>query len=398
MSVKAIYLRSLFKSYIRETKAGMRIVIDDKIPYIKNVFEQVADVVYCNGADINNELVKDADALIIRTRTICNKELLKGSKLKFIATATIGYDHIDRNYCEQNNISWTNAPGCNSKSVVQYMAVALLHLAEEKKKNLQDLCIGIIGVGSVGSKLANFCQKIGMRVLLNDPPREEKEPENNSFSSIESIQNEADIISLHVPLVTDGKHSTLHLINEAFLRACKKSIWLFNTCRGEVTNTDDIIAAYEQGKITGLVIDCWENEPNISLKLLTHCDIATPHIAGYSKDGKANGTKMAVQATSRFFNLGIDDWECKEVEEAPNRKLCLDEKGSEQAKLYKLIKQTYNILDDDFKLRQDINKFEHYRANYAVRREFEHFTVTASNINNRKAELLTDIGFKLEIK
>lgn len=187
----------------------MRVIVDNKIPFIKEAIEKIADsVIYTPGRDFTPELVKDADALIIRTRTHCNKELLEGSKVRFIATATIGFDHIDTEYCREAGIAWTNAPGCNSASVAQYVQSALLLLQQLKRVQLSELTLGIIGVGNVGSKIAQVGQELGMRVLKNDLPRQDKEGEGD-FSSLEALAAECDILTFHVPYTRKGytKHS-----------------------------------------------------------------------------------------------------------------------------------------------------------------------------------------------
>uniref|UniRef100_UPI003FEF8DD7 NAD(P)-dependent oxidoreductase n=1 Tax=Bacteroides eggerthii TaxID=28111 RepID=UPI003FEF8DD7 len=178
----------------------MKVIVDNKIPFIKEAIEKIADeVVYAPGKDFTPSLVKDADALIIRTRTRCNRELLAGSQVKFIATATIGFDHIDTEYCHEAGITWTNAPGCNSASVAQYLHSSLLLLQKQKGINLSEATIGIIGVGNVGSKVAEVAQELGMHILLNDLPREEKEGKQQ-FSSLQSLAEECDILTFHVPL------------------------------------------------------------------------------------------------------------------------------------------------------------------------------------------------------
>jgi erythronate-4-phosphate dehydrogenase len=280
----------------------MKIIIDDKIPYIRGAFEGVAEVVYLPGSKTTPEVVKDADAIVTRTRTICNEKLLAGSSVKFIATATIGYDHIDTDYCDAAGIKWTNAPGCNSKSVEQYIASTLMVLAERKNLNLKDLCIGVVGVGNVGNKVARICDLFGMKVLLNDPPRERVEG-SAAFVSLKQVMDEADFITLHVPLNMKGEDATFHLGNEAFFAELKRNQILINSCRGEVVDTLSVKAALQNGQISGFVCDCWENEPDIDLELLAMTEIATPHIAGYSKDGKATGTQMSVQSIIQFFHL-----------------------------------------------------------------------------------------------
>ncbi|MFM2292725.1 MAG: hypothetical protein RIS29_2538, partial [Bacteroidota bacterium] len=278
----------------------MKIIIDDKIPYIKGAFEPVAEVIYLAGSKTTAEVVKDADAIVTRTRTICNEKLLAGSSVKFIATATIGFDHIDTDYCEANEISWTNAPGCNSKSVEQYIASTLMVLAETKGWDLTQKTLGVVGVGNVGKKVARIAEIFGMKVLLNDPPRERAEGADQ-FVSLQTVMNEADVITLHVPLETKGEDATFHLANDAFFGKLGRKPVLINSCRGEVVETAAVKAALNAGQISEFVCDCWENEPNLDLDLLANTIIATPHIAGYSKDGKATGTLMSVQAIDNYF-------------------------------------------------------------------------------------------------
>ena len=268
----------------------MKIIIDDKIPYIKEAAEKIADeVIYAPGKDFTRELIQDADALIIRTRTHCNRELLEGSKVKFIATATIGFDHIDTEYCKQAGIEWANAPGCNSASVAQYIQSSLLVWKSLQNKKLDELTIGIIGVGNVGSKVAKAAQDFGMRVLLNDLPREEKEG-GTTFTPLERIAKECDIITFHVPLYKEGKYKTFHLADEKFFRSLQRKPVIINTSRGEVIETNALLEAIDNGTISDAVIDVWEHEPEINRELLDKVLIGTPHIAGYSADGKANAT------------------------------------------------------------------------------------------------------------
>ncbi len=286
----------------------MRIIIDNKIPYINGVLEPFFEVIYLPGSLTTKEAVKDADALITRTRTICSKETLEGSRVKFIATATIGFDHIDVNFCEAAGIQWANAPGCNAESVNQYISSALFSWSMRKKLALTGKTIGIVGVGQVGSRVAKTCEILGMKVLLNDPPRARAEG-SSRFVSLESIQEQADMISFHVPLNMEGVDRTYHMVNREFLQNLQKKPLIINTCRGEVFDSEAVYKAMEAGAISGMVLDCWENEPDIDLRLLETADFGTPHIAGYSKDGKANGTRASVRAISRFFGLGIDEWE-----------------------------------------------------------------------------------------
>jgi erythronate-4-phosphate dehydrogenase len=374
----------------------MKIVIDDKIPYIQGTFENIAEVIYLPGSKTTANVVKDADALVTRTRTLCNEQLLANSSVKFIATATIGFDHIDTDYCAANGIQWTNAPGCNSRSVEQYIASTLITLAERKRISLKGMTMGIVGVGNVGSKIARLCTLLGMKVLLNDPPRERAEG-SAAFVGLEQIMEQADIISLHVPLNMKGEDTTFHLANELFFAKLHRNPFLINSCRGEVVKTAAVKDAIKKGRISAFVCDCWENEPKIDLELLALTEIATPHIAGYSKDGKAVGTQMSVQAISRFFHLDLDTWKPKGVE-APKNPI-IEVNGAnlkEHEIIAKAILTTYDIRQDDTIFRNNTSLFEQLRGDYPTRREFPAYTIKARNIESETLEKLKDLGFEVE--
>ena len=373
----------------------MKLIIDNKIPYIKGALEPFAEVVYLPGSKTTAEVVRDAYALITRTRTKCNKEILAGSNVKFIATATIGFDHIDTEYCRQAGIEWTNAPGCNAESVNQYIASALLSWSMKKRIDLKEKTIGIVGVGQVGSRIAKICKIFGMKVLLNDPPRQRNEG-SEKFVSIETIQNEADIITFHVPLNMKGEDATYHLVNEKFIEGLNKKPLLINSCRGEVFDTQAVKNSIDSNKISGVIIDCWENEPKIDLELLNKIDFGTPHIAGYSKDGKANGTKMSVQAVSRFFKLGIDNWEPDEIELPENTIIEIDgDQRREYSILAEAVLSTYDIENDFDTLKDSPELFEKLRGDYPVRREFDTFTIQAKNISSEVLWKLEALGFTI---
>ena len=228
----------------------MKVIIDNKIPYIEGIIEKLGgdtpnEVIYIPGTKFTPEIVRDADALIIRTRTLCNRELLEGSKVKFIATATIGFDHIDTDYCKEAGITWTNAPGCNSASVAQYIHSTLLLLEKEKGFTLKGKCIGVVGIGNVGSKVCDVAQSLGMRVLMNDLPRADKEGAG-IFTDIETITRECDVITFHTPLNKEGKYKTYHLADAGFFNSLKKSPVIINTSRGEVTETSALLSALEK--------------------------------------------------------------------------------------------------------------------------------------------------------
>lgn len=373
----------------------MKIIIDDKIPYIKDVFEPFADVIYMQGDKINNHLCKNADALIIRTRTFCNKSLLSGTKVKFIATATIGYDHIDTDFCLRNGIQWTNAPGCNAKSVEQYIASALFSFSMKKRFRLKDKKVGIIGVGNVGKNIEQFCKTLGIKTLLNDPPRERMEGKNE-FVDLKNICDEADIITFHVPLILTGQDKTFQMVNKNFIENLKKKPLLINSCRGEVFETQTIKEALKKDKISGFIADCWENEPNIDKELLALSDYGTPHIAGYSRDGKATGTKMAVNAINNFFNLGFGNWEPENIEPAKETVIQLDGlQRRDESIISEAILSTYDIENDDETLKRDPSFFEKLRGEYPVRREFTSYKIKPVNIKKELLEKIEKIGFQI---
>ena len=338
----------------------MKIIIDNKIPYIKEAVQRIADeVVYAPGKDFTPELVRDADALIVRTRTHCNRDLLEGSRVKFIATATIGFDHIDMEYCKQAGIEWTNAPGCNSASVAQYIQSSLLVWKSVRNKRLNELTIGIIGVGNVGSKVAKVAQDFGMRVLLNDLPREEKEGAER-FSSLKKIAEECDIITFHVPLYKEGKYKTFHLADEVFFQSLKRKPVIINTSRGEVIQTDALLKALNSRMISDAIIDVWEHEPEINRDLLEKTFIGTPHIAGYSADGKANATRMSLDAICNFFQIKGD----YEINAPAPASPIIHAKNHEEAVL-----QMYNPTEDSNRLKNQPELFETLRGDYPLRRE-----------------------------
>jgi len=371
----------------------VKIVVDKKIPFINGVLEKRADVVYLEGREISRRDLLTTDALIVRTRTKCNRDLLEGTSVRFIASATIGFDHIDTSFCEANGIFWTNAAGCNSSSVQQYIGGALVHLAHKLNLTLAEKTIGVVGAGNVGSKVAKLCETIGMRVLLNDPPRERKEGSNN-FVSLEKIVDESDIITLHVPLNRDGIDKTLHMGNEGFFSKLNKDQVFINSSRGEVVDTSALKSYLRSRKAKACVLDVWEHEPEIDRELLDLVDIGTPHIAGYSADGKAKGTSMSVQALSRFFGLDLNAWIPDAVPPPEHPILELDCRGlNQQAVFGQLVRHTYDIRADDRRLRESPKTFEKQRGEYPLRREFAAYTVRLRNATDGTLALVRDLGF-----
>jgi len=428
------------------SKKRFKIVADDKIPFLKGILEPYTDIIYLPGSKITAADVADADAIFTRTRTQCNEKLLHQSRVRLIVTATIGYDHIDTAYCEANEIKWVTAPGCNSSSVQQYITAALLFAAKEKKWNLKEKTLGIIGVGNVGSKVAKAASALGMRVLLNDPPRAEKEGDA-AFTPLNKLLEQSDIITCHTPLTKQGPYPTLHLCSSDFFDRMKEGSIYINTSRGAVTDSgalkqavgivkqapnglpnhppagvpnhpadvpsppvviakpsptviqpQTVIAGLTRNlpKLSAYILDVWEGEPNIDSDLLENALIGTPHIAGYSSDGKANGTAVCVREFCRFFGLdALQDWYPDTIPAPPMpTAIHIDCKGkTDQQVYYEAVTHTYPIWEDSQRLKQLPATFEEQRGNYWIRREFGNFTIHLANPNEQITTSLHKLGF-----
>ena len=375
----------------------MKILADAHIPYLKGIAEQFGEVEYLPGNQFTKEAISDKDALIVRTVTHFGKDILEGTGVKLICSATIGFDHIDTRYCDAKGITWRTAPGCNANSVEQYVTASLLYLADKYGFSLKEKSIGIIGVGNVGSKVETACRKLGMRVLLNDPPREEREVgqksggmEKSVFVDLETVKKEADIITLHTPLTKSGKHKTYHLADEYFFDTLDKKPFVINSCRGSVVDNPAMKKALKTGKITGAVIDCWENEPDIDRELLQMADIATPHIAGYSADGKWTATKMSLENLNEFFELDVYPIKLMQLPQPNNPVIDLREVELDYQLAY-AVWQTYNPMMETMNLKADPDKFYWFRSNYPLRREYGAYKV--KNADSRVVPILKQLGF-----
>lgn len=333
----------------------MKAIVDDKIPYIREAITELMDeVVFMPGKDIKAEDVKDADVLLVRTRTHCNRELLEGSSVRFIATATIGFDHIDTDYLRKAGILWTNCPGCNATSVAQYVHSTLLLLQREKELDLSHCTVGIVGVGNVGSAVLEKIKPLGCNILLNDPPKGLPTP-------LSELQEKCDVITIHTPLVMDGEHPTYHLFDEQVLSNLQKRPFLINCGRGEVVDNIALEHAIDRGSVRDAIIDTWEKEPNISLTLLDKVYIGTPHVAGYSADGKANATRMVLEALCQWLRRPMTFH--IEAPSLPNTADFVGKSANEQSLLL------YNPLEDSNRLKAHPEDFEKLRGNYPLRRE-----------------------------
>ena len=344
----------------------MRIIIDDKIPFIREAAAQLGEAVYLSGSAISAEDVREADALIVRTRTRCDEALLGGSRVQMVATATIGYDHIDTAYMQRVGIAWINCPGCNADSVAQYVQSALALLEEAGYIRLDDVTVGIVGVGHVGSSVERMIKRMGCRILRYDPPRQERGDEG--FVGLEEIQKHCDVITLHTPLTRQGAHATYHMVDSAFFDALQRRPVLINAARGEVVDEVALKAALKAGKIRAAVIDTWENEPRIDRELLSQVFLGTPHIAGYSADGKANGTRMALQAVARHFGA---QFTAPVVPPAlPQDYAYYPERYCPHHPYAELLRH-YDPRRDSDALKENPEDFERLRGDYPLRREMQ---------------------------
>ena len=332
---------------------GLRIIIERNIPFIKGVLDNLAQVEYLSAEEIDADAMRYADALICRTRTRCNADRLHNSRCSFIATATIGTDHIDLDYCNHRGITVANAPGCNAPAVAQYVFASLAHVINQPISNYT---IGIVGVGHVGSIVERWATQLGMKVLLCDPPRAEIECTNN-FVSLDEIARQCDIITFHTPLTPNGKYPTHHICDDNFINSLSHKPIIINCARGGIFDTQAVINALDAGKIANVIVDCWEGEPQLNPTLLEKASIATPHIAGYSREGKIRATAMALEALARHFNLSI-----------PNVAQGVAP-GAAQNVTMQSITQSYNPIIDTQALKASPNAFETLRNNYNYRPE-----------------------------
>jgi erythronate-4-phosphate dehydrogenase len=380
----------------------MKIVADKNIPYVKEAFGAFGEVLLKPGRYITSDDVSDADILLVRTVTPVNRELLDNSKVKFVGTATIGFDHVDVEYLSKRNIEFSSAAGCNANSVAEYIVAALFVLAERYRLTLRDLTLGIVGVGNVGMKVLEKAQALGIGVLLNDPPKA-RETGDPAYLPLDFIARESDIVTLHVPLTYEGQDTTYRMAGSELFNNMKPGSFIMNTSRGGVVDTSALVHALYYGKIESAVIDVWENEPDISTELLDCIDIGTAHIAGYSRDGKVNATRILYRAACRVFGK-IPVWEPTDLPQPKNPEIELpgNLRGTD-AGVAMIIKKAYNIERDDRDLRRintvPKNKraayFDRLRNEYPVRREFHSLTVRSNGYPEDILATLHKLGFQL---
>ena len=330
----------------------MKIVIDRDIPFIRGLFEQYADVEYVAGADINRDMVADADALIVRTRTRCNASLLEGSRVRIIATATIGTDHIDTNYCFKRGIIVANAAGCNARGVLQWIAAVLRHIVKRKECNTNDLRLGVVGVGNVGSLVVEYARSWGFDVVMCDPPRARRE--EGDFREFDELLTSCDILTFHTPL----DDTTRHLLNSDNISRLREDAIIINASRGGVVDNEAVLASGHD-----YYYDVWEGEPIVPLAVLQGAVLATPHIAGYSRQGKANASAMVVRAVASMFGFRLGGWYPSEVTPTVSRPISWED-------MCRSIGDYFDIEAESAHLKASSESFEAQRNGYNYREEY----------------------------
>jgi len=372
----------------------MKIVADENITFIHDVFDGLGEVETFAGRSISAEQVKDADVLLVRSVTQVNKSLLNGSNVKFVGTCTIGTDHIDQGYLKQQGIGFSAAPGCNANAVVDYVVSTLAVLSQQQGFDLFKRCVGIVGVGNVGSRLKKRLEALGIRCLCADPLHEDQDIPG--LVHLDQLVAEADIISLHTPLTHDGEHPTYHLFSEQMLARLNSNSILVNTGRGPVIDNEALLAFLKKRPDVSAVLDVWEHEPEVDLPLLELVTFGTPHIAGYSLDGKVAGTRMIYDALCRFFNLSAA---LDVAALAPDVEPISCNPGVGEEAIFEALLSCYDVRSDDARFRTVMvaensdrsGSFDTLRKNYPVRRELG---VTAVTDCGDLQPLLSGFGFK----
>lgn len=377
----------------------MKIVADENIPYVREAFEPLGEVVTVPGRGMSPEIVKEAELLLVRSITKVNRALLEGSGVRFVATATIGEDHVDKAYLASEGIAFSSAPGCNANSVGQYIAAALLELEAAFSLPLSGKKLGIVGVGNVGKRVLNNALALGLECVLNDPPlaRATGDPRYRPIDEVLSC----DFVTLHVPLNKEGADRTYHLADEAFIRAMKPGAILINSARGPVADGAAILLALDDGHLKACVLDVWEGEPVPDAALLERVFIGTPHIAGYSFDGKVNGTKQIYEAACRYLDR-TPDWDPSPLLPAPECPEWTTQGGTPGA-LRDAVRAVYDIRRDDQAMRGILGVpeadrgafFDRLRKQYPRRREFLNTHVTIEPADPALESTLRGLGFQM---
>ena len=381
----------------------MRIIADANIPFVRECFSSVGEVEIAGGRDITPEILAGADALLVRSITPVNEALLSGSEVRFVGTATIGFDHVDCHYLEDNGVGFASAPGSNANSAAEYIIAALLEVGRRQDVQLEGKSIGVIGVGNVGGRVAAKCEALGMRVLRNDPPLQ-RQTGDSKYVPIEALYD-CDFITIHTPLTHEGVDKTFHLADERFFSALRQGAVFLNAARGAVVDSEALKRAIRAERLRAVVLDVWEGEPDIDVDMLDLVDLGTPHIAGYSLDGKIAGLIMIYRSLCDHFGLPprFEATDFLPAPQVPRLEIRADEATDEEV-LAQAVRQVYSIERDDGNLRPIAAEpadmrgrfFDALRKNYPVRREFHNTTVAPSAGRMSLVRKLQGIGFGVE--
>lgn len=371
----------------------MKILADENMPYVQQLFGDLGAIEFVNGRELTSSQAKDADVLLVRSVTKVNQALLASNdKLKFVGSATIGTDHIDLDYLASRNTPFSNAPGCNATAVGEFAFIAMLELAQRFKSPLKGKVVGIVGAGNTGTAVAKCLKAYGIEVLLCDPVLEER-GDNRSFVSLSTLIEKCDVVSLHVPITKKGEHKTWYLFDEARLNSLRENTWLLNCCRGEVIDNHALLRFKQQREDVKVVLDVWEGEPNPVPELVPYIEFCTPHIAGYSLEGKARGTFMLYQQLAKVLAIKGDKQMESLLPPLWSEQVAVIEIADERA-LLQLARFVYDLRDDDELFRNNFlnnHGFDHMRKNHKHRREFSALKV--GNIGQTDVNWLSNLGF-----
>jgi erythronate-4-phosphate dehydrogenase len=379
----------------------MKIIADENIPCVEQAFASLGEVELLPGRGMKPEQVRDADILLVRSVTRVDEGLLAGSKVRFAGSATIGFDHVDREYLESRDIGFSTAPGSNAISAAEYVISALMVLALRDGISLTEKTVGIIGCGNVGSRVLEKLSALGVQCLVNDPPLKAQGGHENYVELDALLQ--ADIITVHVPLVTDGDFPTLHLADKTFLEKLKPGAVLVNTSRGAVVDNHALDLLLGRRSDLSVVLDVWEGEPGISMSLLEKVTLGTPHIAGYSLDGKLRGTEMIYRAACEYFQRPLQWNAANELPAGGSVDTKQFIAGDVVGNVCKAVLNCYDVRDDDGRLRAILSMpphdrpayFDRLRKEYPVRREFQTMTISGAGIDKKSQAILRGLGFVL---
>jgi erythronate-4-phosphate dehydrogenase len=380
----------------------MKIVADANIPFVKEAFNSVGKVTTVNGRKVTPDELRDADILLVRSVTPVGENLLQGSAVKYVGTATIGTDHIDLEYLRANGIGFASAPGCNAVSAAEYVVSSLLALTEKQQIRLPEKTVGIVGCGNVGSNVLARLQALGMRCLAYDPPRARLFDDREYATWGEVIQ--ADIVTAHVPLTISGDYPTYHMFDLDFFQQLKTDAIFINTARGRAVDEAALMSVLTARPDLHLVLDVWQSEPDINIDLLKRTSIATSHIAGYSLDGKVRGTEMIYKAVCEYFGLQ-PSWTIPLLPfETSYTAIQFNNNQADDAVIRQSVFNAYNVMEDDARLRQITELapaqrgeyFDSLRKNYRIRREFANYEVIISQTREQLLHALSGLGFHVE--